>query len=317
MSESTPAESHLKFSTVTGYFLQDDPSTDPKKFDYVASNFGIIPRSYDSDSEFDPDGRKTQWERFEHHLHKLNSDSSSETTYRLLFLGRHGEGIHNVAERRYGTELWDCHWSLLDGDETGNWVDARLTEVGINQAKTANKAWKKQLEDKIPHPQAYYVSPLNRCLATASLTFEGLGLPHTDPFRPLIKELVRETLGLHTCDMRSSKTAIEKEYPLFRFEDGFAEEDPLYLSDLRESDTARDKRLRELLVDVFEHDDSTVISFTAHSGAITSILEVVGHRRFMLVTGGVIPVLVRVERVTGPEPAMRVEPWTGKPECRN
>jgi broad specificity phosphatase PhoE len=82
-----------------------------------------------------------------------------------------------------------CHWSLLDGDENGTWVDARLTDLGISQAKTANKAWKKQIEDKIPSPQSYYVSPLNRCLATATLTFEGLGLPHTDPFRPMIKEV--------------------------------------------------------------------------------------------------------------------------------
>ena len=26
---------HLHYSTVTGYFLQDDPATDPSDFDYV------------------------------------------------------------------------------------------------------------------------------------------------------------------------------------------------------------------------------------------------------------------------------------------
>jgi hypothetical protein len=25
----------------------------------------------------------------------------------VLFLGRHGEGVHNVAEKRYGTKAWD------------------------------------------------------------------------------------------------------------------------------------------------------------------------------------------------------------------
>ncbi|BAE64944.1 unnamed protein product [Aspergillus oryzae RIB40] len=285
-----------------------------------------------------------------------------ETQFKLLFLGRHGEGVHNVAERRYGTELWDvcflsfpfsflrsfslfgsagfhdhdpilawftvhsislilmkrgekCYWSLQNGDETGTWVDARLTPLGISQAETANQAWRTQIQNNIPSPQSYYVSPLNRCLATASITFKDLGLPHTEPFRPVIKELLRETLGLHTCDSRSSKTAIAEEYPLYRFEEGFAEEDPLYDPELRESDFARDVRLRELLSDVFAHDASTVVSLTAHSGAITSILEVVGHRRFALMTGAVIPVLVRGVRVEGPSPPVQVEPPTRAPVC--
>lgn len=29
-------ETHLEFSTVTGYFQQDEPATDPKSFDYVS-----------------------------------------------------------------------------------------------------------------------------------------------------------------------------------------------------------------------------------------------------------------------------------------
>lgn len=29
---------YLKFSTVTGYFQQDDPATDPKAFDYVSAS---------------------------------------------------------------------------------------------------------------------------------------------------------------------------------------------------------------------------------------------------------------------------------------
>jgi hypothetical protein len=37
MSEAPPQheEEYLRFSTVTGYFLQDDPETDPNGFDYV------------------------------------------------------------------------------------------------------------------------------------------------------------------------------------------------------------------------------------------------------------------------------------------
>lgn len=36
MAESIPTESHLQFTTISGYFLQDEPTTDPSKFDYVS-----------------------------------------------------------------------------------------------------------------------------------------------------------------------------------------------------------------------------------------------------------------------------------------
>ena len=32
---NTATSSYLKYSTVAGYFLQDDPDTDPDKFDFV------------------------------------------------------------------------------------------------------------------------------------------------------------------------------------------------------------------------------------------------------------------------------------------
>ncbi|PLN75199.1 histidine phosphatase superfamily [Aspergillus taichungensis] len=315
-SAATLAESHFQFSTVPGYFLQDDPNTDPEQFDYSATNFGLIPRAYDADPEFDPEQKRTQWERFASEVHRLNRDSPSNVFYKVLFLGRHGEGVHNVAEARYGTELWDCYWSIQDGDETGSWVDARLTDLGIAQAELAHRTWEKQIETGIPAPESYYVSPLNRCLATASITFKGLKMPLTDPFQPLVKENLRETLGLHTCDSRSSKTAIATEYPEYKIEPGFAETDPLYDPKLRESNSARDARLLGFLQDVFAHDDKSFLSMTAHSGAITSILEVTGHRVFALATGGVIPVLVRAERVEGPLPPREVEPPFPAPVCK-
>ncbi|KAJ5820011.1 histidine phosphatase superfamily [Penicillium riverlandense] len=295
MTNPTP---YFKFSTETGYFFQDEESTDPETFDYAASNFGLITRSdgSQSDATLNP---SSQWQKFCAHVDYLNEVSANGEKYKVLFLGRHGEGVHNVAERRYGTKAWDEYWSLLDGDSHGTWVDARLTELGISQAETAREAWKTQTQRGIPHPQSYYVSPLNRCLATAQITFEGLHMPHTQPFRPVIKELLRETMGEHTCDRRSSRSAIEAEYPLYRIEDGFSEEDTLWDPKVRESDEERAARLRELLEDIFATDENTFVSMTAHSGAITSILEVTGHRRFPLATGGVIPLLVKAELVTG------------------
>ncbi|PWY96516.1 phosphoglycerate mutase family protein [Aspergillus sclerotioniger CBS 115572] len=309
MASSTPSKSHWRFSTVPGFFYQSEPSTNASTFDYASSNFGLIPRSYPTDTTTTPETKtKSPWERFAHHIRSLNDTSDENTCYKVLFLGRHGEGYHNVAEREYGTVEWDKHYSLLP-----TYTDARLTETGRSQARTAHSTWATQLKKGIPVPESFYVSPLNRCLETAYITFSGLGVQGTEPFRPVVKELLRETIGQHTCDGRSSKSAIMAEYPFYRIEAGFTETDEMYDPVLRESNSARDKRFRDLMQDIFTNDEVVFLSLTAHSGAITSLLNVLGHRRFELETGGVIPVLVRGERVEGELPVMEVEMWFGVP----
>jgi len=64
---------------------------------------------------------------------------------------------------------------------------------------------------------------------------------------------------------------------------------------LREHDLLTDKRIKNLLEDIFSNDSNTFISLTSHSGAISSMLRVIGHRKFQLATGSVIPVLVRAD----------------------
>jgi hypothetical protein len=116
----------FRITAVPGYFLQDDPTTDPDTFDYVRnpeilskttnpriisnnpnqvkSNFGLIPRQYDQHLKLDQTG--SQWHRFAAHIQRLNAANKNQKL-KVLFLGRHGEGVHNVAERKYGTKLWD------------------------------------------------------------------------------------------------------------------------------------------------------------------------------------------------------------------
>lgn len=138
----------------------------------------------------------------------------------------------------------------------------------------ANKFWAHSLsEAKIPAPESYYTSPLYRCLATANITFEGLSLPERRPFAPIVKELFREAIGVHTCDRRGSKTSIREAFPDFAFEDGFAEEDPLWDAYVRETNSAMDARTKTVLDDVFGSDDGTYISISSHSGEIGSLLR--------------------------------------------
>ncbi|KAL9638954.1 MAG: hypothetical protein Q9164_001225 [Protoblastenia rupestris] len=213
-------------------------------------------------------------------------------------MGRHGQGIHNVAEDIYGKLAWDTCWSRLEGNDTDTWVDAHLTNLGIGQAQAASAFWASLIPQGTPLPESYYVSPLDRCLATAKHTFSRLPLPADRPFKPTVKEMLRECMGVHTCDRRSSLTCIRRTYPDYDIEDGFAETDRLWDPERRETDTEMDLRLRGFLEDIFDHDKNTFISFTSHSGAIASLLRVLGHIPFRLVTGSVLPVLVKAEKLS-------------------
>jgi hypothetical protein len=65
----------------------------------------LINRTYPTDSVFDQS--LTQWQKFELYLDTLNLLSGKDIDYKVLFLGRHGEGYHNVAETYYGTPAWN------------------------------------------------------------------------------------------------------------------------------------------------------------------------------------------------------------------
>lgn len=112
-----------------------------------------------------------------------------------------------------------------------------------------------------------------------------------------MKELLREVLGEHTCDKRSTKTEIMAAFPEFGIEEGFSEEDLLWRPDHRETHEEHDHRTTRLLMDLFARNPNTFVSLTSHSGAIASALRVLGHREFALGTGGLIPVLVKATRV--------------------
>ncbi|KAJ4373001.1 putative phosphoglycerate mutase pmu1 [Neocucurbitaria cava] len=316
-----PQKFHFNYTVRKGYFLQSEDSTNDKDFDFRKSNFGLINRSYDTDPSSE-EGEE-QWKRFERYVRTQESRTKEGESFKVLFLGRHGQGWHNVAEAKYGTKAWDCYYSALDGADGLTWADAKLTPTGQSQALDAHSLWKTQLtHGGLTAPEAYYVSPLTRTIETADLTFRNLSsLPPNRSYKPLVKELLREVLGVHTCDRRSPKSVLQKEFPHLTFEDGFTETDELWEADYREPRTARRYRLATLLDDIFANggdDDgegAVFVSLTAHSGAIASILEVVGHRAFALETGGVIPVFVRGVRVSGQRVRPPREPSDGPPLC--
>jgi broad specificity phosphatase PhoE len=189
-------------------------------------------------------------------------------------MGRHGEGYHNAAETYYGTPAWNCYWSELDGNGTVTWADPKLTEDGVKQADKAHSFWAHLLKDeKISAPETYYTSPLQRCLDTIRIIYTGLDLPRKSPFVPIVKEFLREGISAHTCDRRSTKSYIKKNFPKFKFEKGFQENDPYWQELKAEPRENQDARSKVVLDDIFSSVDSTYIAINSHSGEIASLLR--------------------------------------------
>lgn len=184
----------------------------------------------------------------------------------------------------------------MNGNATVTWKDAKITALGIEQAQIAHDFWQKEIDEQhIPVPESYYTSPMSRCLQTANITFADLDLPIYYPFTPVVKELMREGISLHTCDQRRSRSYIEDNYPSYIIEEGFTEDDDLWNGVTAETPDAQDSRSKKWLDQVFVTDDHTWISVTSHSGEIRSTLRVLGHQEFSLNTGAVLPVLVKAQ----------------------
>lgn len=220
--------------------------------------------------------------------------------------------------REHTTNMFrQCYWAEKTGNGTITWEDPLLTPAGEAEAAKANAFFKARYESHhMPYFEAYYNSPLKRCIQTSNITFGTLDLPETHKFEPVIKEYFRESISLHTCDHRSTKSEIRAfAPPNYRFEDGFSEEDKLWHKDGSETSAGQAARNKIVLDDVFTHDDSTWISVTAHSGEITSLLSVLNHRKFGLSTGQVIAVLVKAELVDPPTTTSPIVSFTSEATC--
>ena len=280
---SKASNSYINYTTVTGYFLQDELSTNASTFNFMTTNFGLINRTYPADAALRSHYNLTQWQRFKRQVGQLNREAPRGTEYKLLYMGRHGDGYHNDAQAYYGTPAWNCYYSELDGNSTVTWSDAHLSPLGVTQALAVNEFWASEIKNqKIPTPQSYYTSPLTRCLQTANYTFNGLDLPATHPFIPEVKEYFREGISGHTCDRRSNKTYIQNLFPSYKIEPDFTQDDELWVALHGETSTDQAVRSKKVLDSVFSTDSSTYISITSHSGEIGSILSGMSLSRTLL-----------------------------------
>ncbi|KIN95230.1 hypothetical protein M404DRAFT_330939 [Pisolithus tinctorius Marx 270] len=261
---------HRTYETVVGYFSQDDPKLAGGWID-LPPRFGLI------------DGSPESWYKFIASIQQLNIEAPSHVQYKVFFLGRHGEGYHNVAEEKYRKQAWDDYWSKLNGDGDLTWgPDPDLTSRGEGQADQANEAWKTEVLHGLPFPEKLYCSPLTRTIRTSQRTFKDI---NADGRKTTIVENIREIIGVHTCDKRRTRTYINQTFPEYSIEDGFAEEDELWRPDIRETEADVDVRVKAALDMIFENDKEQFISITTHGGFFGSFLRVTNHQLVYLPTG--------------------------------
>lgn len=233
--------------------------------------------------------------------------------YKLLVLARHGQGFHNAAILRYGMDAWDDHWSFLDGDQYGNWLDSKLTDVGREQVgNTGLEVLAPIVENLQTLPDAFFSSPMRRCLETFigswSDIFQKNNQILQDSTVPVqVIENLRERLGEHTCDKRVAHSESVQEYQHYRthgghvidwrYEPDYSEEDQLWLEDHRETDQELDQRQHAGLSQLFGQltSDQKFISVTCHSGVIHSVLRNLKHPPVRnLDTGKVVCAVVKI-----------------------
>ncbi|TBU47436.1 histidine phosphatase superfamily, partial [Dichomitus squalens] len=268
----------------TGFFSQDDPAADGAAIGALPPRFGLL------------DDSPQRWKTFQARIDTLNADAPSGTRYKVFYFSRHGQGgADNVAEAKYGTKVRENsptanrYWSKLNGDGEMTWgPDPELTDVGIQQAKAARQAWKKERAHGIPLPERHYGSPFQRALRTFHDTFVDADFLEGRPLHITILENLREEYGEHTCDLRSTRSAIAQRFPppVYEFEEGFKEEDTIWQADKRETKEHVAQRAHIVLDRIFSTDNETYICISAHSGIINGFLSTMGRPRYPLPTGG-------------------------------
>lgn len=100
------------YTAVPGWFIQDSPDADPASIGPLPPRLGLL-----SDSPH-------RWSVLRARLDAVNAQDQGVAVYKLVFLCRHGQGVHNVAEAKYGTEAWDTYYSTLNGDGKLTWGPA-------------------------------------------------------------------------------------------------------------------------------------------------------------------------------------------------
>jgi broad specificity phosphatase PhoE len=260
----TPAvDGAFPFRTLPGFFLQGDVATESPA--HYAPRLGLLPKQKWSD---------------------VTSTLDAHDAKLVIFL-RHGEGLHNADKARVGDAAWEHEYQFRT-----DYIDAPLTQSGVDQAVDAGKMLHQELQDGGLALDLVVVSPLERTLDTYKHAWGQV-----QSSAPVVAmEIVRETLGVCPCDQRKATTPKREAFPEIDFCGVVDEQDPWWKPDHRESDDEIDARARRFLQQIMVQRGERRVLVVSHSGFTRACLRALGHRYYRPANGELVPVLVHVPR---------------------
>lgn len=216
----------------------------------------------------------------------ISTKQSEGAQLKLVVFLRHGEGIHNAAINKYGSDAWDAYYCKLP-----EYLDAPLTALGIRQAEKASITLNGEFDEGLLFDHVL-VSPLERALKTFTVAYQN----QSASINPTSLELPREVLCVHTCDERRNISEKKLQYPLLKFSGFESDADPWWTPNHRETEAEIETRAAAFLNLIFHNMSVQSVGVVSHSVFGAALLRVIGHREYSLGTAEFLPLLI--EEVT-------------------
>lgn len=207
--------------------------------------------------------------------------NEANTKQKLIYTIRHGKARHNARSTEFTKAIsWRFLGKLADNFDPG------LTSDGVQDAQHAGHILRDLIrEENAPRPVVVYTSPLRRCVQTAMYAISELRLDQ--PVTLHVKEGLREWKGYdhdHQSDRRDVTPNILKLFTTLKEKlnlavklklDGSQDTDDSPV--MRETYIDVDRRVRQVLDDVFDSNDANCAMLVLHNRSNKSVLRVLGH----------------------------------------
>jgi len=177
---------------------------------------------------------------------------------KLVYLIRHGEGFHNLAQREWQEAKKSGEPYTLDTDPEFRYMDPSLTPTGEAQASSLRDEAAKTKVD------LYVTSPFKRAIQTLERSFDPAHRPE-EPRKAWCLEVLHEQAGLHTCDKRRAISEIKEEYKWIDFSLVEDNEDPYWGDGLKRETMEHLQERCESLVRWIQQREEKRIVVSTHS----------------------------------------------------
>jgi hypothetical protein len=106
---SKSATCQFQFQAVSGFFIDfvEEARRGTSFRATTLPGLGLIDRTYETDVDKNSKDDQKLWKRFRDYVNYLNDQSATTTTYKVLYLTRHGLGFHNSFESEVGRDAWN------------------------------------------------------------------------------------------------------------------------------------------------------------------------------------------------------------------